>query len=320
MSPSSTTVSTPTVSPVSGAGSGSVATSSGNVAPSTAAPAQPGLPAVRSTPLASTKTPAAQLGDLPLDELEALAEQFGLEPKGYKSRQHLVAALHDRRQLIASLDREAMLDVVRWARKPVAINASREQLAIEIVRIRSMKFDGLSVRGLSVLAQLRGIRLSGKESIDAIAKMLHKQEGLFARFARKRRAWVGKMVAGMLGDAEAESDYQFLPPQQSQSGAAAPGGANANIADEIEEQGLLGGLASRVKRTADSYLNQKLDEIEQRIDRKLDEIDRRLAEWRDKEVANRIRIIKITLWASVAVAAVSLLYSYVVELVRYVSS
>ena len=41
------------------------------------------------------------------------------------------------------------------------------------------------------------------------------------------------------------------------------------------------------------------------------EIDRRLAEWRDKEIANRIRILKITLWASVIVAVVSLVYSYI---------
>ncbi len=66
-----------------------------------------------------------------------------------------------------------------------------------------------------------------------------------------------------------------------------------------------------VRRSADQYLNQKLDEIESRIDRKLDEIDRRLAEWRDKEIANRVRILKITLWASVIVGAFSLIYSYV---------
>ena len=50
-----------------------------------------------------------------------------------------------------------------------------------------------------------------------------------------------------------------------------------------------------------------------RIDRKLDEIDRRLAEWRDKEIANRIKILKITLWASVIVGIVSLIYAYVTE-------
>ena len=53
-----------------------------------------------------------------------------------------------------------------------------------------------------------------------------------------------------------------------------------------------------------------MDEIEARIDRKLDEIDRRLSEWRDKEIANRIRILKVTLWASVIVAVCSLIYSY----------
>ena len=66
-----------------------------------------------------------------------------------------------------------------------------------------------------------------------------------------------------------------------------------------------------MRRGADSYVNVKLDEIEARIDRKLDEIDRRLGEWRDKEVANRVRIIKITLWASVIVSVVSLIYAYV---------
>jgi hypothetical protein len=122
----------------------------------------------------------------------------------------------------------------------------------------------------------------------------------------------------MLGEGEEEKDYQFLPPQQAGTGTttaqnvtASPVGRDSSIKDEIEESGLFGGIASRVKKTADSYLNQKLDEIEARIDRKLDEIDRRLAEWRDKEVANRLRILKITLWASVVVSVVSLIYSYI---------
>ena len=95
-------------------------------------------------------------------------------------------------------------------------------------------------------------------------------------------------------------------------GARAPPPSRAgSIKEEIEESGLFGGIAGRIKREADVYLNQKLDEIESRIDRKLDDIDRRLTEWRDKEIANRIRILKITLWASVIVAGLSLVYSYV---------
>jgi len=108
----------------------------------------------------------------------------------------------------------------------------------------------------------------------------------------------------MIGEEQQQSDYQFLPPAQ----AGSPG--TASVKHDIEEAGLIGGIASRVKKSADSYLNQKLDEIEARIDRKLDEIDRRLAEWRDKEIANRIRILKITLWASVIVSLVSLIYTY----------
>jgi hypothetical protein len=106
------------------------------------------------------------------------------------------------------------------------------------------------------------------------------------------------------------AEYQFLPPAggEPSGGVAQP---TATLKQEIEESGLFAGITSRLKKNADQYLNQKLDEIEARIDRKLDDIDRRLAEWRDKEIANRIRILKITLWASVIVGIVSLIYEYV---------
>jgi hypothetical protein len=128
---------------------------------------------------------------------------------------------------------------------------------------------------------------------------------------------LGSGVAKMIGETESERDYKYLPGPQSSptadSAAAASSSStsSSSIKDEIEEAGLLSGLSNRIKKTADSYLNQKLDEIEMRIDRKLEEIDRRLAEWRDKEIANRIRIMKITLWASVIVAFISLVYAYV---------
>ncbi|MCS7034429.1 MAG: hypothetical protein NZ561_10630, partial [Phycisphaerae bacterium] len=122
--------------------------------------------------------------DLPRDELEHLVEEFGLDPGAFKTRQHLVAALQERKALIAAMDREAMLDVVRWGRRPVPVNSTKEQLALEIARIKSMRFEGLSPRGLCVLAQMRGIRLNGRESPEAIRRMLLRQEGFFARFAR----------------------------------------------------------------------------------------------------------------------------------------
>src|SRR3954451_13084035 len=63
--------------------------------------------------------PARQLSELPKDELEHLAEEFGLDPGDFRTRQHLVTALHERRQAIAAMDRDAMLDVIKWGRRPV---------------------------------------------------------------------------------------------------------------------------------------------------------------------------------------------------------
>ena len=93
---------------------------------------------------ATASAPFRQLSELPRDELDHLAEEFGLDPTHYKTRQDVVAAIHDRRQMIAATDRDAMLDVVRWGRRPVTANASKEQIAQEIARIRSMRFAGLS--------------------------------------------------------------------------------------------------------------------------------------------------------------------------------
>lgn len=265
----------------------------------------------------SASTPR-QLSELPKDELETLAEELGLAARKFKTPQDLVSAIHGRRQLIAALDRDALLDVVRWGRRPVPINATNEQLAHEALKIKSMRFDGLSERGLLALARLRGVELEPGDAVPAIVKKLKKQEGFFTRLNRKRRAVLGSIVSNMIGESDQSAEYQFLPPAEgAQAGTSATtqatagvGSRDRTIKEEIEESGLFGGIASRVKKSADQYINQKLDEIESRIDRKLDEIDRRLAEWRDKEIANRLRILKITLWASVIVAALSLIYSY----------
>ena len=263
-----------------------------------------------------------QLGDLPRDELASLAEEYGLDADRHRSRQALVAAIHGRRQLIAAIDRDALLDVVRWARRPVAPSAPKEELAREIARCKSMRFSGLGRRGLVALAQLRGARVDGTEPTPVVVRRLKACESLLDKLARKRRALVGHVVDSIVGGGEGDPDdgpgeYRFLPP----AGADTPNPPAAEptpderarrrkLKHRIEDRGLLGGLADQVKQTADGYVNQKLDEVEARIDRKLDEIDRRLAEWRDKEVANRIRILKITLWASLIVALLSLAYSY----------
>ena len=79
----------------------------------------------------------------------------------------------------------------------------------------------------------------------------------------------------------------------------------------IEDHGVVGGIASRLRGAADDYIKIKLDEIELRIDGKLNQIDQRLAEWRDREVANRLKILRITLVFTVLVAILSLGYNYI---------
>lgn len=111
------------------------------------------------------------------------------------------------------------------------------------------------------------------------------------------------MVVGDTGDAD-EGSYRFLPESP----------AAGTLRDHIAEQGVVGGIAHRLRSVADDYVREKLDEIENRIDHKLDEIDARLAEWRDKEIANRLRILKITLVVSVLVALLSLGYNVVTHL------
>jgi hypothetical protein len=259
------------------------------------------------------QSPPRQLAELPRDELGNLAEGLGLDSTRYKTQQLLVAAVHERRQLIAGLDRQAMLDVVRWGRRPVTINAGKEQIAQEIARIRSMKFAGLTHRGLVALARLRGVDAGDADPAPLLVRRLRRQEGFFSRLNRRRRAVLGGMVATIVGENVSKTDYQFLPEPGNEAEAGSAAAKPASIKDEIEESGLFGGISNRLKKSADVYLNQKLDEIENRIDRKLDEIDRRLAEWRDKEIANRIKILKITLWASVIVGIVSLIYAYVTE-------
>lgn len=286
----------------------------------TAAPAVP-PPNVGATGITPTTLPPRQMSEMPRQELDHLADEFGIDPTRHELRQELVAAIHDRRQMIAAMDRDAMLEVVRWGRRPVTVNASKEQIAQEIVRITSMRFAGLSQRGLVVLARLRGVEAREGDPVPVLVKRLKKKEGLFSKINRKRRAMLGSLVAKIVGE-EGPTDYQYLPAPGSGTPVGNVGTVNyegpasaaprpSSIKRDIEEAGLLGGITSRIKKTADSYVNQKLDEIEARIDRKLDEIDRRLAEWRDKEIANRIRILKITLWASVIVAACSLIYTYV---------
>ncbi len=95
---------------------------------------------------------------------------------------------------------------------------------------------------------------------------------------------INRMISGTSG--QEAKEYHFLPEDD----------AGASLQEQITDEGVVGGIARKIRGVADDYVHEKLDEIEKRIDRKLDEIDQRLAEWRDREITNRLKIIKITLF------------------------
>ncbi|MBP7935718.1 MAG: hypothetical protein KA354_13810 [Phycisphaerae bacterium] len=242
------------------------------------------------------------ISELPADELVRYGSELGLELNSEMGRGELLRLVRERQELLLELDREAMLDIAVWARHPVRKSAGKEELARHIATIRKMEVQTLSDRGLVALARLRGLVARDGEPRNVIEARLRDAECFWDRVRRQRRKLVGSLITkAIAGSAGEESEaYHFLPEE-----AGVP-----SLKEHIAEEGVVGGIARKLRGVADDYVREKLDEIEARIDRKLDEIDQRLAEWRDREIANRLKIIKITLVASVIVALLSLIYTY----------
>ncbi len=241
------------------------------------------------------------LSKLPVDELILYGRELGLRLDAKMGQGELLRLVRERQELLVELDREALLDIVIWARRPVRKSASKEALAKEIASVAKMDLEGLSGRGLVALARLHGVPAGQAEPREVIEDRLRVAEPVWQRIRRKRRKFMGSLISKMLdgsGGEESEA-YRFLPEE----------GDAPSLKERIEEEGVVGGIARKIRGVADDYVRQKLDEIEERIDHKLDEIDRRLAEWRDREISNRLRIIKITLIASILVALLSYGYS-----------
>lgn len=256
-------------------------------------------------PPAPAERPARSLADLPPDELARYGNELGLDLTPQMPIGEMTRLVRQRQELLLQLDHDAMLDVVVWARRPVRKSASKEALAREIAQVRASRFDGLSARGLRALAALRGLHVHPGDDDEMLRRKLAHTGSFWERLRQTRRAVVGAVLANLIEGRHGDSEqaYHFLPEDETSR--------KVSIRAEIEDRGLMGGLASRLRGVADDYVREKLDEIEARIDRKLDEIDHRLGEWRDREIANRLKIIKITLAASVLFAVLSLGYHLV---------
>lgn len=250
---------------------------------------------------------AASLSELPLDELVRYGRELGLTLDPALGSDEIARRIRLHRELLVDLDRDAMLDVVVWGRRPVRRSAGKEHLAREIARIQHTNYDDLSTRGLTVLVRLRGLPVAATHTADDLIDVLETSDGVWKRISAKRRKVVGSLLSRMIeGKSQKSTDeYRFLPED---GGGAAE--TAKSLKSQFEAHGIVGGIAQRLRGAADDYIQIKLDEIEARIDAKLEQIDKRLAEWRDKEVANRLRILRITLVFTVLVAMLSLGYNY----------
>lgn len=253
---------------------------------------------------------AVGLSELPIDELITYGRELGLELDPRVGQGELLRRVRERQELLVELDRDAMLDIVIWARRPVRQSASKESLAKEIATIKRMNMKGLSHRGVVALAKLRGIAATPNHTIEELEAMMRAKESLWDKVQRRRRKVIASVIGRMVDRGGEKEAYRFLPEDKTAAPVCPP-----SLRDQIVEEGVVGGIARRLRGVADDYVREKLDEIELRIDKKLDEIDKRLGEWRDREIANRLKIIKITLVASVLVALLSLGYDLVRHLV-----
>lgn len=248
----------------------------------------------------NTAKSSSSLVDLPIDELMAYGRELGLKINADAARGELLRRIRERQDLLVELDRDALLDIVVWARVPVRQSSTKEALAKHIATIDDGAYDGLSERGLRALVCLRDLQAGPGTTRATMERRLRRQEGLWVKCRRQRRRAVGSLIGKVLESTGQRGDYQFLPEED----------GGPSLRESIEQSGVVGGIAQKLRGAADEYVHQKLNEIERRIDQKLDEIDVRLAEWRDQEIRNRLRIVKITLIAAIVVAFVSLGYDY----------
>ena len=204
---------------------------------------------------------------------------------------------------IETLDRGALLDLAGWARVGTDGNPSNEMLVRDILRQSPDRFSGLSLRGLRLFAALRNVEVSDTAPREEIERLLSKSGRFWDAVRRKRRKIMGSLLEKAL---ESATDELADP-----DGPSARKPEDGTIKKRVQDRGVVGGIAQTLRGVADDYVAEKLDEIERRIDAKLDEIDRRLGEWRDREISNRLKILKITLVFSILVAIVSLGYDYV---------
>ena len=187
------------------------------------------------------------LSELPLDELIHYGRSLGLMLSNDTPQGEALRLVRDRQELLIELERDALLDVVVWLRSPVRRTANKEQLAAVIAQHEPARYDGLSDRGLRAIGALRGLTAEERETRADLEIRLRRMGGPRARWRRARRWVVGhlvdRLVKGQRGPQDGEH-YRFLPEED----------ASPSLREEIEQTGLVGGVARKLKGAADDYI------------------------------------------------------------------
>lgn len=195
--------------------------------------------------------------------------------------------------------RGALLDLAEWAQVDVAGDEPDGVIVARVLAADAKPLETLSLRGLRLLAALSGLRRVEHDSRRTLLRRIRRARGWRASLRTHRRRIMGSVLSRLL---HGETDE---PRAQDELRAN-----RERVKQRIQDAGVVGGLTGELRGAADTYIADKLDEIELRINRKLDEIDLRLRAWRDREVAVRLKLLKMTLVVSILVALISLGYDY----------
>ena len=244
--------------------------------------------------------------DLSEGALRAEARALGLSFDENATRVSLEKALEARVALVESLDRQALLDLAVWSGVEDAGHQTNLLLVREALLHPLNRLNEVPIGAMRVLLRLRDIEAPAGASHEELKKRLRRAEGFWPSVRRRRRKLMGSLLSRMLETEAPPSRPSTDPPEEPRP--ATP--QRAKLKRGIQNRGVVSGIATSLRGAADGYIAEKLDEIEERIDQKLEQIDQRMAQWRDREVSNRLRILKITLIFSILVALVSLGYDY----------
>jgi hypothetical protein len=202
--------------------------------------------------------------------------------------------------MLEEIHRGALHDLAAWAGVDVSAEESAAALLARIATAGDAPFEQLSTRGLRLLAEAREIPIESETSRVELIRRLRRARSWRDSWRAHRRRMAGSLISRALS----------TTPGPGPAGPIHSGGAE-RLKQRVQRHGVVAGIAGELRGAADSYVAQKLDEIERRVDAKLDQIDDRLRQWRDREVATRLRLLKLTLIVAILVALISLGYDYV---------